>query len=320
MHQESIQRAIDRRITQLGDELHILRSIESLVSEFEDHYPGMQVTVTDISVCIIVPLRQGSGEQHRPQQMPAFLEEAPEGETHPPLKADVPPPSNVIAEPPSDAGVPSRKTGAYSPEEDARIRSMWEAGSSLIEIAAALGRHEQSLSNRFYSYIKPTLDVPARKPHWTPEEDDRVVTLRRAGWTHREIAGEIQRTEKGVKARIRARLRERIDGAQSETTPAPARETPPAQPTAPPRQADSPAPSTQAPAPDAAAAWTVQRDIQLVEELGKGRKCAAVAEDLGVTKAEAAARFRALCPQPGPDTQKRVLEQLRERASMQAAE
>lgn len=62
------------------------------------------------------------------------------------------------------------------------------------------------------------------------------------------------------------------------------------------------------------APWTPDLDWRLVAGLSAGRKCADLAPVLGVTTAQARARFIALLPEPGIEAQARVLKELEARA------
>ena len=333
MPQESIRSAIARRMTHLGDELHILRAVEGLVRELEDHHPGTQVTLTDSAVSIIVPLPRVAGGVETSDNGGVASHLVPD--TWVPIRdATSEQAGHVRTEGPAKDTTPA----PYTEAEDAEIRRLWQKGRTLPEIAHAIGRAEKSLSNRFYRHIKPTLGADGpRNAAWTDEEDMQVVTRRAAGATQREIAAKLGRSTQAVKARIRSHLSTRIEEAQAFPTisdkPAEAAPEPAApHPAAP--QATEPQPGYTGPDEPldnpramrrhlerlgSTAFWTPANDLFLVEQIGRGRKLKDVAEDMGATKADAAARFRQLCPQPGIDTQQLLLEELRRRASASEA-
>ncbi|MFN7174200.1 MAG: hypothetical protein ACK4MT_05755 [Thermaurantiacus tibetensis] len=86
----------------------------------------------------------------------------------------------------------------WTEAEEARLTAMLEAGASYPELAAALGRSVSSVRER--RKLLPGAP-PARHPRgFTPEEDARLLEMRRAhlpGWL---IAAELGRS-RGVVAR-----------------------------------------------------------------------------------------------------------------------
>ena len=326
MPQQSIRDAIARRITDLDAQAKALRDIEALVRDLEDHHRGTQVTLTDNAVSIIVPLPTGAVSAETPDNSGGAAHLVPDTWV-PVCDATGEQAGHVCTEAPGTDTTP----GPYTEAEDAEIRRLWKKGRSLPEIAHAIGRAEKSLTNRFYKHIKPTLGGGGpRNVGWTAEEDTRVVTMRAAGATQRVIAAELGRSTQAVKARIRSHLIARIEEEQA--SPAISDKPPEAAPQPEPPeapQATEPQPGYTGPDEPldnpramrrhlerlgSTAFWTPANDLFLVEQIGRGRKLKDVAEDMGATKADAAARFRQLCPQPGIDTQQLLFEELRRRA------
>ena len=331
MPQESIRSAIARRITDLDAQAKALRDIEALVRELEDYHHGTQVTLTDSAVSIIVPLPGRAGGVETPDNSGAANHLVPDTWA-PVCDATSEQAGHVRTEGPAQDTTP----GPYTDVEDAEIRRLWQKGRTLPEIAHAIGRAEKSLTNRFYKHIKPTLGGGGpRNVGWTAEEDTRVVTMRAAGATQREIAAELGRSTQAVKARIRSHLIARIEEEQA--SPAISDKPPEAAPDPEPPeapQATEPQPGYTGPDEPldnpramrrhlerlgSTAFWTPSNDLFLVAQVGRGRKLKDVAEDMGATKADAAARFRQLCPQPGIDTQQLLLWELRLRAGLAEA-
>jgi len=62
--------------------------------------------------------------------------------------------------------------------------------------------------------------------------------------------------------------------------------------------------------------WTAELDLELVEDLARGRKVAEIAADMRIDPGAVKARFVAMTPEgrPGIDDQRRLLEVLRDRA------
>ena len=303
MPQESIRSAIARRMTHLGDELHILRAIEGLVRELEDHHPGTQVTLTDSAISIIVPLPGRAGGVETSDSGDAVsdlatetsepVDEAtercaecqredcdPEGKCRYPDCEPEPNPTPSAKHDGTDTPPPNWASPNWTADEDLHVWKMRDAGKTMREIAQALGRSEKAVSVRFYKRIKPAMEGGAASP------------------------------------------------APTQPPPtAPEREPKPQEPEAP--QAAEPKPGYAGPEDPldnpramrrhlerlgSTAFWTPSNDLFLVEQVGRGRKLKDVAEDMGATKADAAARFRQLCPQPGIDTQQLLFEELRRRA------
>ena len=157
---------------------------------------------------------------------------------------------------------------------------------------------------------------------WTEDEDAKAVQMRAERWTVRQIAEALGRSEAATTFRLSKKLKERIEAARQEIE----RENfkrPDAEGASSGTEADTPPVSLSARRevranldragnPDG---WPIENDIALVEGLAQGKKCWAVAHDLGVSKAEAVARFRVLCPEPGIEAQALLLEELKARAA-----
>lgn len=296
MPQESIRNAIARRMTHLGDELHILRAVEGLVSELEGHHPGTQVTLTDSAVSIIVPLPRVAGGVETSDNSGAVSHLVPD-----------------TWEPVHDATdrCAERDGDQCGPEGGCRYHD---------------GDPEPSAQSK-----RAKSPRNAETAAWTDDEDQRVWALRKAGRTTRQIAEALGRSQKAVSVRLYKKIKPAMEaGAASPTQPSATEPDPEPEPPEPtPPQAREPEPEYMGPHEplDSARAmrrhldvlgntafWTPGRDLSLIEQVGRGRKLKDVAEEMGVSKADAAARFRELCPEPGISTQQFLLDELRRRA------
>lgn len=63
-----------------------------------------------------------------------------------------------------------------------------------------------------------------------------------------------------------------------------------------------------------------RRDLELVTRLTAGERAADIAEDIGLSLGDLSARFRAICPEPGIEAQRRLIEVLRARTGSHRTE
>jgi len=188
-------------------------------------------------------------------------------------------------------------------------------------------------------------------PLWTEDEDARAIEMSVAGMSTKVIANTLGRPVEGTKFRLNVKLRDRISAAkraaaaplQVDPAPAPA-DAPVARPEPRP-EPRPPAPATLKPSVHAfdasrplwwrqieavldsighKAPWTPALDLELIEELARGRKLAEIAADMRIDPAKVKDRFFTLNPAGRPSLvdQERLLQVLRARAApaAQAAE
>ena len=111
---------------------------------------------------------------------------------------------------------PARKLHSWTPEEEKELIELRSQGHSWAYIAKKLGRSEDSVSTKFLDYQKklerreevlgedgPTLfngSKPQRQQRrWTPEEETRLIQLRKQGHTWTYIAEQMGRTKDSIK-------------------------------------------------------------------------------------------------------------------------
>ena len=182
--------------------------------------------------------------------------------------------------------------------------------------------------------------IPSRAGEpWTDEEDARAIEMKRDGMSARKIAEALGRPVQGTCFRLSKVLQDRIkQPAKSPTAKSPA-----AIPAEPQTKGDTPkgaavaAPQFDPTTPlwfrqlDAVLTaigyktpWTPALDLELVEELARGRRVAEVAADMKIDAAAVKARWFALTPDGRPTIteQEQLLKVLRHRAQgvAQAAE
>jgi len=182
--------------------------------------------------------------------------------------------------------------------------------------------------------------IPSRAGEpWTDEEDARAIEMKRDGMSARKIAEALGRPVQGTCFRLSKVLQDRI----KQPAKSPAAKSPAAIPAEPQTKADTPkgaavaAPQFDPTTPlwfrqlDAVLTaigyktpWTPALDLELVEELARGRRVAEVAADMKIDAAAVKARWFALTPDGRPTIteQEQLLKVLRHRAQgvAQAAE
>jgi hypothetical protein len=150
---------------------------------------------------------------------------------------------------------------------------------------------------------------------WTPEDERHMVAMRGTGADWSEIGQALGRSANACSVRWYTKIAPRL--REAEAVPA---------------EAGAP---ERAPGPDPVPGWlrtlrahldalghddgwTPTRDRDLVRMLSGGWSTARAAEALGIQRDALVARFRALCPEPTPETQRRLLAELELRAGATA--
>jgi hypothetical protein len=92
----------------------------------------------------------------------------------------------------------------WTPEEDAKLRELAASGAAIGEIAQKLGRTDAAIRTRCYILrLKfKRLSIAARPVLWSPDEDEKLLTMIHEGEHVGLIAKRLGRSEKA--ARIRA--------------------------------------------------------------------------------------------------------------------
>ena len=88
-------------------------------------------------------------------------------------------------------------------DQDDQLLLMQKAGRSYNYMAEQLERTISAVQTRL-SHLKSQLATgrPTRPPDWTPEDDERLETLRENGVSCEEIADEFNRTVPAVRTRL----------------------------------------------------------------------------------------------------------------------
>lgn len=182
----------------------------------------------------------------------------------------------------------------------------------------------------------PEPEATDRTPDWGPGEDALLLKERGRGATFAAIGASLGRTPGACRMRFNKISARAADpsAAEAATAPEPAPSVAvaadPALATA---ETAAPAAAPDTAPPHAALAgadarvswrldqlgyrrgWSADRDLDLAEGLGQGRKIAEIAMDIGLDAAECKRRWFDLCPSGGLDEQQQILRVLRHRAA-----
>lgn len=105
------------------------------------------------------------------------------------------------------ASDPKNHHQPWTTEQDALLREAWEAGWKLKTIGQLMERTTASVGARARVICLPLRqDGGLRSDAWLPGDDEKILRLRRSGWTTGEIARMVGRTSHAVNNRF-ARLR-----------------------------------------------------------------------------------------------------------------
>lgn len=105
---------------------------------------------------------------------------------------------------------------AWTAEEEATLRRLWDEGASDEAIAEALGRSPRSVEGK-----RQRLGLTAwPSAVYSRKEDERIAELYGVGLTYDEIAAQLGRTPEAIGARIhRLGIRDRLDLDRRDWTP-----------------------------------------------------------------------------------------------------
>lgn len=157
---------------------------------------------------------------------------------------------------------------------------------------------------------------------WTDEDNEALLAQPGSGIPMREVAHRLRRTEPSCWQQL-SKLQKQVRSPKR-PEPAPPAEKPPQQSITPPNAgalstADARVALRLWSLPKTSC-WTPARDLQLVDDLTKGRALSGIAADLGVEREQAIERYRMLCPAGGLEEQVQVLRALRHNVTEQSSE
>ena len=114
-----------------------------------------------------------------------------------------------------DANAPKNHGCAWTPHEDALLRTLiGQQSHTARELARIFQRTEVSVANRIVHLGLRLRPVPMEPVPWTPEQEAELVRMRAEGYSYAAIAGRIGKGEGGCRQKyVKLRKRERRTNA-----------------------------------------------------------------------------------------------------------
>lgn len=94
------------------------------------------------------------------------------------------------------------KRERWTAAEDMTLLTMWEEGSSVMDISRAVGKSYQATQTRANRKGCGRSGRPVKRTRWSGEENAKLLELRKLGQSALEIAAELGRTEYAVATQI----------------------------------------------------------------------------------------------------------------------
>lgn len=91
----------------------------------------------------------------------------------------------------------------WSPIEDAKLVSLFEAGDTHAEIASALDRSPGQVAGRLDVLRRQGASIGVRKPRWTGAQRERLAAMYRGGTTLRALEQEFGRSRGTITSQLR---------------------------------------------------------------------------------------------------------------------
>lgn len=90
----------------------------------------------------------------------------------------------------------------WPPEKAKKVWEMHCAGMSASQIGRVIGINRVTVSNKIKKMKGQLSGCKSAYSQWTPEEDKKLIEMRRQGKKHREIANVLGRTKNSVNSRV----------------------------------------------------------------------------------------------------------------------
>lgn len=98
--------------------------------------------------------------------------------------------------------IPYERRYAWPPEKAKKVWEMHCAGMSASQIGRVIGINRVTVSNKIKKMKGQLSGCKSAYSQWTPEEDKKLIEMRRQGKKHREIADVLGRTKNSVNSRV----------------------------------------------------------------------------------------------------------------------